>query len=480
MPSHGSVKRLGIENGYCPFRLDGLIEVILFDQDSNSDDESYCEHVLKRTMDTTLASRTPILYQNADRITLLDIPCSISVAQGTPSHPSRTNICSAPAIQRPYPSTEPKSAKAKANIFRMNSTIDADSGFSPNLLQAALADVSRDYEGEWCLERVGHCAMQTNQGKYCKYRADDVHVSSFLSDKVGEYSEISLLEREDTMGFSLFHNDRVIILVEKTGPSGAIIPTRVSRLTGTLFCNSYPHMLSVQYERLLQQTGETYRIPPRASFFVSKINQTNALAWSMAVLELYSEASATAGPAQFDFLLLDPPWENRSVRRGRFYDTMRDEDPLDVLKGVLEQHIAPQGLVACWITNKVGVRVAALEVFENWGVQIIEEWAWLKITAHGEPVTKIDGLWRKPYEILLVGKKSDDTTGHRDFNILERVIIAVPDIHSRKPNLQKLIDPMMPADYRAVEIFGRNLTAGWSTWGDECIKYAQDDHWSEV
>jgi N6-adenosine-specific RNA methylase IME4 len=41
----------------------------------------------------------------------------------------------------------------------------------------------------------------------------------------------------------------------------------------------------------------------------------------------------------------------------------------------------------------------------------------------------------------------------------------------------ELIEPFIPDQYKAAEIFGRNLTEGWLTWGDEAIKWNWDGHW---
>lgn len=199
----------------------------------------------------------------------------------------------------------------------------------------------------------------------------------------------------------------------------------------------------------------------------------------MAALTILPNPTAIAGPGQFDFTLLDPPWENRSVRRSAKYQTMNSSDPMTVLRGMLGQHIAPGGLVACWVTNKANTRDTALAAFEYWGVQLIEIWAWLKTTIHGKPVTEIEGLWRKPYELLLVGKRSDKEAGHLNDTAKARVLVAVPDFHSRKPSLKELFEPMLPVHYRALEIFARNLTAGWWAWGDEVLMYNWEGHWSQ-
>lgn len=165
----------------------------------------------------------------------------------------------------------------------------------------------------------------------------------------------------------------------------------------------------------------------------------------------------------------------------------RENSPLEAISCILGQHIAPGALMACWITNNAAVRDGALDMLSGWGLELIEEWAWLKVTQKGEPVTEINGVWRKPYEVLLVGRKPDFTRPvcgcRRDppANVMRRVIVAVPDIHSRKPNLRDLLAQLLPrriSDYRCLEIFARNLTAGWCAWGNEVLKYNDVQAWA--
>lgn len=247
--------------------------------------------------------------------------------------------------------------------------------------------------------------------------------------------------------------------------------SNVRIITNRLVSNPYPTPLS------LQLSGVSYKTPPNASFLLSKIGEPTAPAFSMAALTMYPSDSATAGQGRFDFVLLDPPWDNRSVRRSARYNTMHDSDPMVVLRDMLGRHIASGALVACWITHKASVRDAALEAFQAWDVQLVEEWAWLKTTVGGLPITQIDGLWRKPYEVLLLGRKGSDGAPESDSEVQRRVIVAVPDLHSRKPHLKTLIEPFLPRAYRALEVFARNLTAGWWSWGDEVLKYNWEGHW---
>jgi N6-adenosine-specific RNA methylase IME4 len=200
-------------------------------------------------------------------------------------------------------------------------------------------------------------------------------------------------------------------------------------------------------------------------------------------------------PKKFDFLLLDPPWPNRSVKRTHktapsTYSTAESlEDIYQLLMGMdLDVLMAESCLVAMWITNKPAVRDLVLGengIFDCWGVELVEEWVWLKTTVHGEPVTPIDSVWRKPYEVLLLGRKSKQYAAPfedapRVHSLISRkVLMSVPDLHSRKPCLKELIEPYIVDrnSYRALEIFARHLVAGWWSWGDECIKFNGKQYW---
>lgn len=154
--------------------------------------------------------------------------------------------------------------------------------------------------------------------------------------------------------------------------------------------------------------------------------------------------------------------------------------------------LAPEGLVALWITNKPIFHNLIFEpggIFEQWGVELIEEWVWVKVTKDGEPMCELNGSWRKPYEILLVGRKiptgleskGSSETGEEEVGTKRRVIFAVPDIHSRKPNLKEVFEDsglLPPAgEYEALEMFARNMTVGWWAWGNEAMEFQKDDYW---
>ena len=438
-------------------------------------------------MDDRNFNRTPTLYQNPTKtLTLFDIPTSIANAQGTIDHPCNDQIYASSPLRTPYPSTEPKTEKAKLNLLRTKSLSDADVDFPAALLQQGLSEVAENWplEDDWCLpRRISPFTPERRSKKrkadddidqVCSPNARDSLPTSTPASKVETKERFSILFSRKEPDFNIPQSDisvrstqEPLILSSDSTPKVCTCSS-VRIITNRLVSNPYHTPL------YLKVSGAKYKIPPNTNFLLSKIDESTALAFSMAALTMYPISSGTAGPGQFDFVLLDPPWENRSVRRSARYDTMHESDPMAVLRAMLGQHIAPGALVACWITNKASVRDAALEAFQAWDVQLIEEWAWLKTTVGGLAVTEIDGLWRKPYEVLLLGRKCGDEA---QSDIRRRVIVAVPDLHSRKPHLKPLMKLFLSSTYRALEVFARNLTAEWWSWGDEVLKYNWEGHW---
>lgn len=50
------------------------------------------------------------------------------------------------------------------------------------------------------------------------------------------------------------------------------------------------------------------------------------------------------------------------------------------------------------------------------------------------------------------------------------VVAAVPPAaHSRKPHLGPLLLPLLPPQARCLELFARELHAGWTSWGNEVL-----------
>ncbi|MCJ1369114.1 hypothetical protein MMC20_000322 [Loxospora ochrophaea] len=195
----------------------------------------------------------------------------------------------------------------------------------------------------------------------------------------------------------------------------------------------------------------------------------------------------------YTLITLDPPYPNRSATR---CTTTYPTHPLSHLPiPTLPLSPSTPTTLLLWTTNATRVRTAALALLAAWNAVLIEEWVWLKITAAGEPVTAVEGAWRKPYEVCLVGRADGDANSYVDSNneatipsheakpppsaiaaatapaaVPKRLLIAVPDLHSRKPAAKTLAEGVLglqPGEYRGLEVFARGASAGWTAWGDE-------------
>lgn len=185
---------------------------------------------------------------------------------------------------------------------------------------------------------------------------------------------------------------------------------------------------------------------------------------------------------QFDLIVLDPPWPNRSARRKKRNYTVAHSlgDIRRTLSLIpIAAHLAPDGLVAVWVTNNVSVTellTGANGLLAEWGLEEVDEWTWLKVTTTGEPIVDLNSAWRKPWERILIARRRGSQI---KLPCRGRVIVSVPDLHSRKANLRGLFDDVLPHGYQGLEVFARNLTAGWWSWGDEVLKFQQPEHWVE-
>ncbi|KAH9211266.1 MT-A70-domain-containing protein [Leptodontidium sp. 2 PMI_412] len=383
-----------------------------------------------------------ILYQNADStIILIDIPRSIEVAQAqiqeqeTNLSPRRRRLLSSQQLSQPYPSVEPKSAKAKANVgepslkellFRKH-------------LEFALEDVRAGYDGDWCLPRV----------------VDRLPPDEFVPRKRLKRDEgLSTDLNAETVESSL---SQPLCCLETLDPKGL------------LYTNPNPMPVSLT----IHGEDSPVSIPPHATFILGEIS---------AMLKTFKVSAPS-----FDLVVLDPPWPNRSARRKKDYSiSYGNKEIRELLSSIpLCDHLKDDGIIAVWITNKEAFREMVLGpegLFEEWGVCLVEEWIWVKTTVGGEPICALDSVWRKPYEVLLVGRR-----GTVVGDVKRRVIIGVPDLHSRKPNLKGLFGGLMKSlvqdvetgkgKYAALEIFARNLTAGWWSWGNEVLKFQNEECW---
>lgn len=418
-----------------------------------------------------------ILYENSSRtVFLIDIPTSITLGQDLPHTASpepttptkkdgkRKHILSTPPLRAPYASPpEPKTDKARAQVLQRIPALER--GFHAEiepLVREGLREIREGYgkgggdSREWCLGR---------------HVIDDMGAGSLMSQGNGDGD---VTETEDSRAYeqALEDRDPPVIL----SPTHANTFESISGLRDVIVKNT-----SAQSAALVAGHPPcVFNIPPLSNFLLCTLSTSRAESGSDLIPGLPRDQ-------RFNLILLDPPWPNRSVRRSGHYHTQTYLD-MDILTqqigDILRIHLLGMGggqdepIAAIWVTNASKSRKAAYDAIQSAGLSVCEEWVWIKTTTNGEPITPVDGLWRKPYEILMIGKRNFQS---REGNITRRVIAAVPDVHSRKPGLKELFEKVFfstsPAGYTALEVFARNLTAGWWACGNEVLKFTEEGWW---
>lgn len=455
-------------------------------------------------------SSSCILWQSeAKDITLVDIPRSIAAAQGSSQSPCNDSLLSCRPLDTPFTSNEPKSEAAKAKLKARMET-EHDARYSA-LVSNALSSINTTYHGEWCLPRVldPQAPVQGRKRKASEMRDETLRNSpaSVDPDIATEYQHpkhgaklpdlpSNLLEELSTSDACL-RRDYTLRWVSPNrgdnGLEGAVREASGSPETDTILWHQYLSNTTSAPQELQVSTLEAgsfhFRIPPHAAFFLGDCSEANAFH-----VAVRNTAQREDTARQFDFIVMDPPWPNASVRRTHTTGkgTYKVSESIwDIRQLIFEMDIdvllSKGGLIAIWITNKPAVRDLVLGeggFFDCWDVVLEEEWLWIKTTDKGEPVTSLDALWRRPYEVLLLGRKCQSHTDKSEVDQVEpeaklRVIAGVPDLHSRKPCLRELLEKLAPntTKYRALEIFARYLVAGWWSWGNEAIKFNHEHCW---
>ncbi|NXV10834.1 METL4 protein, partial [Cepphus grylle] len=214
--------------------------------------------------------------------------------------------------------------------------------------------------------------------------------------------------------------------------------------------------------------GQKYLVPPKSSFLLSDIS-------CLQPLLNYKK--------KYDVIVIDPPWENKSVKRSNRYSYLSSWQIKQIPVPALA---APDCLVVMWVTNRQKhLRFVKDELYPHWSVKTLAEWHWVKITRAGEFVLPLDSLHKKPYEVLVLGRVQGDVKEalRKPEDVLpipeHKLIVSIPcSLHSHKPPLTAVLAEFIKPDVECLELFARNLQPGWTSWGNEVLKFQHIDYFT--
>ncbi|XP_072979046.1 methyltransferase-like protein 2 isoform X1 [Typha angustifolia] len=214
-----------------------------------------------------------------------------------------------------------------------------------------------------------------------------------------------------------------------------------------------------------------YILPSRSCFQMSDLRQ---------VRDLIPDKSNEG----FNLIVIDPPWENGSVHQKAAYPTLPNKYFLYL--PVKELAHTEGALVALWMTNREKLRIfVEKELFPAWGVTDAAIFYWMKVKPDGSLICDLDSFHHRPYECLLLGYvnvnvDSECLATHKCLRSIQ-VIVSVPGAHSRKPPLGKLLLEHIPGPKPAkcIELFAREMVAGWTSWGNEPLHFQDSTYFLE-
>nr|GEX59555.1 methyltransferase-like protein 2 isoform X1 [Tanacetum cinerariifolium] len=208
-----------------------------------------------------------------------------------------------------------------------------------------------------------------------------------------------------------------------------------------------------------------YIIPKQSSFYMSDLKQIHGLI----------PGKRDHG---FNLILIDPPWENSSASQKLKYPTLPNRYFLSLPITRLAH--------ADGALEKLRIFVEK-ELFPKWGVKYMATHYWLKVKADGSLIGELDLFHHRPYECLVLGychgKDEDAGCFSRPNSIPDaQVFITIPGYYSRKPPVGEMLRKYIPgtAPAHCLELFARELQAGWTSWGNEPLRFQDTRYFSKI
>lgn len=167
-----------------------------------------------------------------------------------------------------------------------------------------------------------------------------------------------------------------------------------------------------------------YYIPPKCRFFNKNIKDIS---------------SFLPTSEKFDFIVIDPPWTNRYIKRlkktnkGSSYQMMSDDDIMNI---PIENYTHKNSIVAIWCTNSSAHQAAIDHQFlSKWNLKVVAKWKWVKIDKCGELFCSWEEGSKKPYETIYICSHVENDI-LRESILGDFLIFSHPSsIHSHKPQL---------------------------------------------
>lgn len=178
--------------------------------------------------------------------------------------------------------------------------------------------------------------------------------------------------------------------------------------------------------RLMTINDNSFLVPPHCKFFNKKIEDIQTFL-------PFNEDN------KFDFIVVDPPWKNRYIKRVKKnspnkqgYWMMTDDE---IVKIPLENYIKETSIVAVWCTNsETHINAIKGKFLGKWKLKLLSTWQWIKVDTNGELFCALDGN-KKPFELIFIATHEANSGYDKELEKDLMIFSQPSSIHSHKPPL---------------------------------------------
>lgn len=176
---------------------------------------------------------------------------------------------------------------------------------------------------------------------------------------------------------------------------------------------------------------------------------------------------------KYSVVYADPPWtfSSRELQTygGKRFTPLSKHYPTQhrdwIAQLPVEQITNPDCALFLWTTD---AHIAeALGVMSAWGFRYVTvAFVWEKKSKTGKTLTTLGAWTLKSCELCLLGTKGA-MVKHKKTNNVRQKVDAERTTHSKKPQQVRTNIELLFGDLPRIELFAREVVAGWDAWGDE-------------
>ncbi len=201
------------------------------------------------------------------------------------------------------------------------------------------------------------------------------------------------------------------------------------------------------------------------------VHGVHLLSWRRVVADLlpepHQERDVTPLPdGKWSVIYADPPWkydsgnqhsrEEQNTTLGTHYQSMTIEELCEL---DIKSMAADNAVMFFWVTSPL--LAECFEIISAWGFTYKSSFVWDKITHNVGYYNSVR------HELLLICTRGSFTPTMDPVKLEDSVQSIERTAHSAKPGEFRQIIEMLYPDEKYIELFARDIVAGWDAWGDE-------------